>query len=730
MPKTKYFFLFIALFIVPFWFVFGFVTKHIDEEIASTLKNKEIVLSTNLKVIYRKHQEIAEFIYTSQINRPKIIDIFKHAQNNPMQAREKLLENLNPLYNDLRKTGLRHMHFHLPNGDSFLRFHKPESFGDNLLKARESVAYISKYHRPIIGFEDGKIFSGFRCIYPLFSQKDYIGSVEISYNSNAVIQELTELFPLNYTFIIKKDITDKKVFQSEKSKYINSAISDDYYVEKDALNIEIEDIFKRHNFKDLDQKLMYQDSFVVTIKENNSTKTVTFLAIKNPIIDKNIAFIVAAEDDLFIFEKQQEYYYILFTLCSTILGTLWFIYREIKHRKILERKNEETKAILQKADTTIIEMDLEGNFLSVNDYFCKILEYSREEVLKINSRVLTLSPNAKEVKKIIKKVQKHGYVNDIQKICESKNGKAIHMQFSLRLLPDKQSLVAIGNSLEDKMRIEDQNKILLTINKNLKEAVEKEVAKNLEQNRLHQAKQLADAKFTSIGQLAAGITHEINTPLTYLKANFEMMGYDINDLPESQLKTRMLEDSKSITDGINRLSNIVESMREMSQKSQEQKENINLYASLTTVLTIAYNRSKQISQIYLQGELFEIGKDKNRYIFNAYVQKQRIEQVWIVIINNALDELVKIEPFEKRKIEISLSSEKDMQVIQIKDNAGGIDKKIMPKIFEPFESTKESSGMGVGLNIAYRIIEEHKGEIKAYNEDDSAVFEVKVQRYE
>ncbi len=271
-------------------------------------------------------------------------------------------------------------------------------------------------------------------------------------------------------------------------------------------------------------------------------------------------------------------------------------------------------------------------------------------------------------------------------------------------------------------------KLAIEYKKTLERQIKEEVEKNLEQNRLHQAKQLADAKFTSIGQLAAGITHEINTPLTYIKANFEMMRYDINDLPESQLKTRMLEDSKSITDGINRLSNIVESMREMSQNTKEAKEKTNLYATFITALTMAHNRSKQISQIYLQDELFEIGKDKNKFYFEACVQKQRIEQVWIIIINNALDELVKIEPFEKRKIEVLLSSEKDMQVIRIKDNAGGIDKKIMPKIFEPFESTKESSGMGVGLNIAYRIIEEHKGEIKAYNENDSAVFEVKFMK--
>ena len=65
-------------------------------------------------------------------------------------------------------------------------------------------------------------------------------------------------------------------------------------------------------------------------------------------------------------------------------------------------------------------------------------------------------------------------------------------------------------------------------------------------------------------------------------------------------------------------------------------------------------------------------------------------------------------------------------VVQFKDNAGGIDEKILPRIFEPFESTKESSGIGIGLNIAQQIVLQNNGAISAYNEDEGAVFEVRL----
>ena len=116
---------------------------------------------------------------------------------------------------------------------------------------------------------------------------------------------------------------------------------------------------------------------------------------------------------------------------------------------------------------------------------------------------------------------------------------------------------------------------------------------------------------------------------------------------------------------------------------------------------MAYNRSRQVCRIYLNEKLFDIDSlNKNEFIFCSKIQKQRIEQVWIVVINNALDELVKIEDYENRVLNINLFEENNEIVVKFKDSAGGIKEEILEDIFEPFVSSKEHSGMGVGLNIA------------------------------
>jgi C4-dicarboxylate-specific signal transduction histidine kinase len=67
-------------------------------------------------------------------------------------------------------------------------------------------------------------------------------------------------------------------------------------------------------------------------------------------------------------------------------------------------------------------------------------------------------------------------------------------------------------------------------------------------------------------------------------------------------------------------------------------------------------------------------------------------------------------------------------IVKFKDNAGGIKEDIIDKIFDPFVSTKQHSGMGVGLNIAKKIIDEQEGTILAYNKDDGAIFEVRLKK--
>ena len=192
-----------------------------------------------------------------------------------------------------------------------------------------------------------------------------------------------------------------------------------------------------------------------------------------------------------------------------------------------------------------------------------------------------------------------------------KDGNEIHLELSLSVLSsDKNHLVFVVNSLEDKRKLQE-------LNQNLEQRINQEVEKYIQKDKLHQQEQIKNAKLTSIGALAAGIAHEINTPLTYIKGNLELMSYDIMDLPQSDIKDRMSYDSEKMKEGINRIANIVESMREMSQSSKEVKEKTNIYSTLVTSLNpiLGYEKSSAVAKEALKSgkRVYDILLEQNLF---------------------------------------------------------------------------------------------------------------------
>ena len=271
----------------------------------------------------------------------------------------------------------------------------------------------------------------------------------------------------------------------------------------------------------------------------------------------------------------------------------------------------------------------------------------------------------------------------------------------------------------------DMYKLVDAIKKSIEPIIlKRDLARELKSN---YDEKIKNAKFSSIAQMAAGMKHEINTPLTYIKANFEMLGYDIEDLPESNSKAQMLEDALKITNGIVRIENILLSMNEVSSVQDIPMDDINLYTTLLTSLKLSTNKTIH-SKIYINDILVDDSIDAEAFNLSYKGQKSRIEQVWVILINNAMDELMKIDDFEARRFDIVISQDDSQIKFIFKDNAGGIAPDVIDRIFEPFKDTKSSSGMGIGLSIAKKVIDDHKAIIKAYNETNHAIFEVIFQK--
>ncbi|HLD22908.1 MAG TPA: HAMP domain-containing sensor histidine kinase, partial [Sulfuricurvum sp.] len=235
-----------------------------------------------------------------------------------------------------------------------------------------------------------------------------------------------------------------------------------------------------------------------------------------------------------------------------------------------------------------------------------------------------------------------------------------------------------------------------------------------------------DAKLMSVGRLAAAITHEINTPITYIKGNLELLEWECEDkLPE------VLSLFKPIHEGIVRIESIVNSMYEFAGTGKEEMKPSNIHMTLVYALRIILNRSKHIVPIWINEELFSLASSYDITSCMTMGISNRLEQVWIIMLNNALDEFEKgTIPYENRRIDVRFYCNTDVITITITDNAGGIPESMLDGIFDFAISGDKKQSMGIGLNVAKAIIDKHGGHVKVRNENQGAAFEITLKKYE
>jgi PAS domain S-box-containing protein len=237
---------------------------------------------------------------------------------------------------------------------------------------------------------------------------------------------------------------------------------------------------------------------------------------------------------------------------------------------------------------------------------------------------------------------------------------------------------------------------------------------------------ISDAKLMSVGRLAAAITHEINTPMTYIKGNLELLEWECEDkVPEA------LSLFAPIHEGIERIESIVNSMYEFAGTGKEEMKPCNIHMTLVYALRIVMNRSKHIVPISINGEPFSLASTYDATECKTMGISNRLEQVWVIILNNALDEFEKgTITYENRRLDVHFTCDDESITVTITDNAGGIPESMLEDIFDFAIGGEKKKSMGIGLNVAKAIIDKHGGDIRVSNKNHGATFEIILKTYE
>lgn len=252
---------------------------------------------------------------------------------------------------------------------------------------------------------------------------------------------------------------------------------------------------------------------------------------------------------------------------------------------------------------------------------------------------------------------------------------------------------------------------------------------SLEELKSAQAQLIQSEKMASLGELTAGIAHEIQNPLNFVN-NFSEVSSELVDEMNEEIEAGNIDDVKEIAGDLKqnlekinhhgqRASGIVKGMLEHSRTSDGQKELTDINALADEYLRLAYHGLRAKDKSF--NVVFKADLDESLPKIN--IISQDIGRVLLNLINNAFYACVERSRSTgedyKPLVEVSTQKLNDQIKISVKDNGSGIPVDIKDKIFQPFFTTKPTgSGTGLGLSLSYDIIKGHGGEISLETKPD------------
>ncbi len=290
----------------------------------------------------------------------------------------------------------------------------------------------------------------------------------------------------------------------------------------------------------------------------------------------------------------------------------------------------------------------------------------------------------------------------IDYITSSKNQKIFYLN---NLNSDRESYKLVCNCFSN------INTYLFTLNNITK--LQKEKDKFKEKSLMQEKMLEIQSRQAEMGEMIDSIAHQWKQPLNIIS------GYNINlemDIELNDLNIKNIKDCiKSTQTQIKFMSQTIDDFRNFF-KPNKINQNFDVKKSIEDTKKLIFSQLKKLNiNILIEGESFKINKIKNEF-----------QQVILNILNNAKDALVLKQKEDKNftpKIEINVDDDK--KIVEIRDNAGGIPKHLIDKIFEPYFSTKiDKGGTGIGLYISKTIIENMGYVLKVENSNDGAIFTI------
>lgn len=421
------------------------------------------------------------------------------------------------------------------------------------------------------------------------------------------------------------------------------------------------------------------------------------------------------------------------------------ILRDITDRKAamvaLRESKEQFRQLVEQAADPIYLVETNGKIVDINQRACDSLGYTREELLTLNVCNIDEEWDSEQIAEFAQEIVS-GAVATVETSHRRKDGTSFPAEIRIGLYEwgGRQLMLCLVRD------ITDRKQALLVIQQS--EARLRQQATDLEKAlielQLTQTQLIQTEKMSSLGQLVAGVAHEINNPVNFIYGNLTHASDYTQDLlslielyqeqypqPAVEIQDRieeidldfLIEDLpkllSSMKVGANRICEIVLTLRNFSRIDESHMKPVNIHEGIDSTLVILQNRFKAKPE---RPAIQIVKKYGNLPDIECYAGQ--LNQVFMNILANAIDALHQQEPASKVQAlssSITICTQMlnpDWARISIQDNGPGMTEVVKARLFDPFFTTKQvGEGTGLGLSISYQIItDKHGGQLKCFSE--------------
>ncbi|MFP4463054.1 MAG: PAS domain S-box protein, partial [Guyparkeria sp.] len=459
----------------------GLVYLQYQDRIAALLAESQRQQANAIEVLEESYTLAARNVFEQSIDTPGMRQLLARAHEDAASrdaVRAELAERLGLVYEGLRDHHFRQLPFHLADGTTLYRFHRPEKYADDVAVHRPGIRLAQQERRKVSGFEAGRNFHGFRNVFPLVHEGELIGSVELSVRFSALREVLEgdrSEGKRNLFLLMRRDVVLPKLFEDRHAGYEEAPLHPEYVIETMSSSARSDRVQRLGERFRRDGSSVRLDGGAAgwAWEEDGAFRELLFLPLSDPM-GEHAAYLVIDKPAPGLAEERDAALRNFLVGALPLVLAMMLLWRLMLSRSIREAEAEQLRRISECMGEGLYVLDREGRIRLVNDRAVQLLDMPRDQLIGKQAHPLFHARHGEDGSRDVCPIQRHASAGESYHSRDERfrrrNGDEFPVEVTATPLTAHNRVVGavtifrdISDQLETERRLREQEALFRTV---------------------------------------------------------------------------------------------------------------------------------------------------------------------------------------------------------------------------------------------------------------------------